>query len=424
MRLFSIIVALIVSVALYALVFERDRLFEFAGRSAPPTDQTGDPAAAPAPQTLAGAALATGERRVSVVALRSEAEVIGSAVLLRGQTEALREVEMRAETSGRIVSEPLRKGTVVAAGDTLCRIDPGTRPETLAEAEARLAEKRAGLPVADARLAEAEARRAEAAINRDAAAGLIDQGYASRTRLLSGEAALSSAEAGLEAARSGLETAMAEMRAAEASVANARREIARLTITAPFDGVLETDTAELGALMQPGAPCATVIQLDPIKVVGFVPETEVHKVATGSLAGARLISGREITGAVTFLGRSADPLTRTFRVEITVPNADFSILDGQTADIAITSDGVMAHRLPASALTLDNAGRLGVRVAQADPVHGDVAVFVPVELQRDTPDGVLVTGPDPVARVIVVGQEYVTDGVPVLVTLRDPEATQ
>ncbi|HAL77100.1 MAG TPA: efflux RND transporter periplasmic adaptor subunit, partial [Rhodobacteraceae bacterium] len=50
---------------------------------------------------------------------------------------------------------------------------------------------------------------------------------------------------------------------AEAGVAVAEQEIDKLTIKAPFDGLLETDSAELGSLMQPGALCATIIQLDP-----------------------------------------------------------------------------------------------------------------------------------------------------------------
>ena len=58
----------------------------------------------------------------------------------------------------------------------------------------------------------------------------------------------------------------------------AEEDIERLTITAPFSGYLESDTAELGTLMQPGALCATIIQLDPIKLVGFVPEAQVDRV--------------------------------------------------------------------------------------------------------------------------------------------------
>jgi multidrug efflux system membrane fusion protein len=194
--------------------------------------------------------------------------------------------------------------------------------------------------------------------------------------------------------------------------------MARLEIAAPFAGLLESDTAELGSLLQPGGLCATLIGLDPVKIVGFVPETEVDRIEVGARAGARLVTGRELTGEVTFLSRSADPTTRTFRVEITVPNPDLSVRDGQTAEILVEADGAMAHLLPQSALTLDDDGTLGVRTVTQE----NAARFVPVTLLRDTINGVWVAGlPDEVA-VIVLGQEYVTDGVPVEVTWR--EATQ
>ena len=168
--------------------------------------------------------------------------------------------------------------------------------------------------------------------------------------------------------------------------------------------------------MQPGSLCATVIRLDPIKLVGFVPETEVDRVQVGALAGARLVSGREVSGNVTFISRSADQTTRTFRVEIQVPNPDFSIRDGQTAEILIASEGELAHKLPGSALTLDAMGRLGVRVVGAD----NLVEFVPVTLLRDTVDGVWLAGLPEEADVIVVGQEFVTAGVRVEATYQEP----
>ncbi|MEM8803529.1 MAG: efflux RND transporter periplasmic adaptor subunit, partial [Pseudomonadota bacterium] len=158
-------------------------------------------------------------------------------------------------------------------------------------------------------------------------------------------------------------------------------------------------------------------QLDTIKLVGFIPETLVDRVEIGSVAGARLSSGREVTGKVTFISRSADMNTRTFRVDVEVENADLSIRDGQTAEIAIQSDGEIAHLLPQSALTLDNDGVLGVRT-----VVDEAAGFTPVNVIRDTTGGIWVGGLEDSVEVIVVGQEFVTDGVPVAVTYR--EATQ
>jgi len=64
---------------------------------------------------------------IRVIAIKSEARQIDSAVILRGQTEATRSVQVRAQTSGQVVSEPLRKGTFVNADQLLCQIDVGTR---------------------------------------------------------------------------------------------------------------------------------------------------------------------------------------------------------------------------------------------------------------------------------------------------------
>ena len=364
-------------------------------------------------------------------------------MILRGQTEAIRQVEVRAETSGQVVSDPLRKGAFVETGELLCRLDPGTREATLAETRARLLEARTRLPEARARVPEAEARiaeakarveeaksrLAEARINDNAAKRLSQDGFASETRvagteaavrgaeaaLVSAEAQLKSSRSGLESAASGIEAANAGIESALAAVAAAEREIERLAITAPFAGLLESDSAELGALLQPGALCATVIQLDPVLLVGFVPETEVGRIELGARAGARLASGPTAQGNVTFLSRSADPATRTFRVEIQVPNADLAIRDGQTAEIAIGAEGASAHLLPQSVLTLNDAGDLGVRIVAGDMT----AQFKPVTLLRDTPQGLWLSGLPETADVIVIGQEYVTDDVPVRVSYQE-----
>ena len=430
MRIFPIITATLVCVALYFVILDRDRLMglaaQFGGEDVPA------PAAEAAAPRAQDPAEAAPDARVHVVVRQSVAEVTENAVILRGRTEALRQVVVAAETSGRIVSEPLRAGAQVAEGQVLCEIDAGTRLSALAEAEARLLEAQARLPEAQAQLPVARARQTEALaaltaarIDGNAASRLSESGFGSETRaanaaagVSSAEAAVESASAGVAAAQAAIQSAQSGIRAAEAAVTRAEEELTRLRIGAPFSGLLESDTAELGSLMQPGTPCATVIQLDPIKLVGFVPEAQVDRVRVGAMAGARLATGREVAGQVTFLSRSADPRTRTFRVEITVPNTDQAIRDGQTADIMIRTEGTAAHLLPASAMTLSDEGTLGLRV-----VEDGIVRFVPVRMIRDTADGVWLTGLPDRADVIVVGQEFVTDGVPVRVTL-ETEQTQ
>lgn len=355
MRIIPIVNAVLVSTALYLLVFERDRLMAFAAKG-----HAEAPAATPEPP-VPGA--------VTVQVLRSQAQPLQQGVLTRGQTEAARRVEVRAETTGRVISDPARRGAQVAAGDLLCRIDPGTRPAALTEAEARLTEAR---------------------LSANAASKLQAGGFRSETAAAGAQAALQAAEAGVLAVQ---------------------EDIRRLTITAPFAGILETDAAETGSLLAAGGLCATVIALDPVKLVGFVPETEVDRVIPGAMVGARLATGQQITGRVSFLSRAADPATRTFRVEAEVPNPGLAIREGQTVEMIIAAAGTDAHLLPASALTLNDAGDLGLRLV----VEGQ-ARFFPVNLLRDTPDGVWLSGLPDRAEVIVVGQEYVTEGTPLTVS--------
>ncbi|SPF80887.1 efflux RND transporter periplasmic adaptor subunit [Pseudoprimorskyibacter insulae] len=431
MRIIPVITAILVAALLYGLIIERDKVLTFAKELSPVQTEGADAPDTPVAE-VAPPAEAPAIDGVRVFAVHSEAQEIDSAVVLRGETEAMRQVDVQAETSGSVISDPIRRGSFVEAGQVLCQIDPGTRTATLDEVLARLAEAEAQRPQFEARIPEAQAQLAgasaaleEAQINANAAKQLSADGYASETRVKatqaavrSAEASVSSAEAGLKSAAAGLDSLEASIQSARAAVLRAETDIERLTIRAPFAGVLESDTAELGSLLQSGmgsATCATIIQLDPIKLVGYVPETEIGRVTLGARAGARMTDGTTVVGDVTFVSRSADPLTRTFRVDITVDNSDLAIRDGQTAEIAIAAAGAKAHLLPQSSLTLNDEGELGVRTLEAN----NTVKFIPVNLLRDTRQGVFVSGLPDRVNIITVGQEYVIDGVTVAPTYEE-----
>ena len=442
MRLLPIVSAVIICTAIYFFIFERDKLLTL-GRSSEGNAATVAGEGTSAPPEPINETTSTRDDAIGVLAMRSTAKILNDAVIVRGQTEADRQVELRAETSGQVVSNPLKKGTFVETDQILCELDPGTRNATLNEAEARLVSARLRIPEAEAqvpeaeariaeakaRLVEAEAKLAEAEINLNAAIRLNKDGYASEARVAQTKAQMEgvraqivSAEAGLKAALSGMESVVAGIESAKVGVesalaakAIAKKEIERLKIKAPFEGLLESDTTEMGSLLQPGGLCATIIRLDPIILVGFVPETAVEKVKVGAVAGARLTSGKEVIGKVIFISRSADSKTRTFRIEIEVPNSDLAIRDGQTAEIAISSEGIFAHLLPQSALTLSDSGQIGVRIVTED----GLAEFVGVTVLRDSPDGVWLAGLPKQTDIIVIGQEFVSDGVRVAASYQD-----
>ena len=377
MRIVPLVTATLVLGSLYLVVIERDMLRDWTGASAAQAQQAGVGEAPQAPVAEAA------EERFAVVVQRIEESDLESGVILRGRTALSRQVDVRAETTGTVLSQPLQRGSSVAQGDVLCELDPGTRRATLAEAEARLAE--------------GEARLAEAQENYDNASRLSAEGFAAQTRV-------TAAEAGLQAARAGVQ-------AASAGVEAARAELDRLVVTAPFDGVLEANTAETGSLLSAGGLCATIVQLDPILLVGYAAEAQIDRLHVGAMAGAELSNGTRVIGQVTFLARTADPATRTFRVEVTVPNADLSIRDGMSADILVAANATRGHLVPGSALTINDEGTLGLRLVDAD----DVTTFAPVTVLRDAPQGFWVAGLPASVDVIVTGHEYVTDGVPVRV---------
>lgn len=313
-----------------------------------------------------------GAAPVSVEVVESRATASASRLILRGRTEALRSVQVAAETTGRVISEPLRRGSRVSAGQVLCELDPGVREAERAEAGAALAEAR---------------------VEADAATQLKLKGFAAETTLRGAEARLQAAQARLD---------------------KVAWDIAQLEIRAPFDGILESDTAEFGAYLSPGMYCANVIDLSKVKVTAFVSEQEVEKLSVGQPAMARLINGLTAMGEIIFLSRMADPETRTFAVEVSIDNPDGRLRDGMTAELAIALPTEPGHLIPQSALTLNDAGTLGVRIDD-----DGIARFMPVRIIGEDRAAVRVAGLPETARVIVVGQEFVRDGRAVVGTLLD-----
>ena len=300
-----------------------------------------------------------------VAILQSQSRELVYDFPLRGFTEAARRIDIRAQTSGLVTSESVPKGSRVEAGDVLCRIEQGDRPARLAQARARIAQ------------AEADAKSARQ---------LATEGYGSRT------------------AAAAAETTQA---AAFAEVQQIELDISRTVIRAPFSGALETSSAEPGSLLQPGSLCASILGLDPIRVVGFAPERTIDAFAEGTAATAELTGGQRREGVISFVSRAADPNTRTFRVELTIENPDYAVRDGLSAEILVPIRRAAAHLVPQSALTLSDDGVVGLRLVD----ENSTTFFAPVRLLRDTPEGFWVDQLPARANIVVIGQEFVGDGV-------------
>ncbi len=290
----------------------------------------------------------------------------------RGRTSAIRTVEVRSETAGPVAATPVLQGTAVAAGAVLCRLAVDARQASLDEASANMRAKQ---------------------LMMQAASQLATRGYRSKTQVLA---------------------AQADLDQAQAAVRQAQVALRQVDIRAPFSGVFDRREAEVGAYLAPGGACGTMIQLDPLLVVGDVPETDVGKIHVGDSASAKLVSGQTISGRVRFVAHDADAATRTYRVEVVAANPGNRIASGLSAELAVRAGVGEAHKLPVSALVLDAAGRQGVRYVP----EGGVVVFAPVDVLEVDPDGVWVSGLSGPVRVITVGQSYVSEGQRVRVAVR------
>ena len=292
-------------------------------------------------------------------------------VVVRGRTQATRTVVIRSETAGTVAAAPVLQGSFVKQGQVLCRLAVDARQASVDQARAAL-------------------KSAELAHQQNAE--LSKQGFRSPTQVLQ---------------------AQANLDAANAAVRQSEIALAQVNIKAPFAGVFDHRDAEAGAYLAPGQPCGTMIEINPLLIVGDVPETQAASVKVGALATARLVSGQTLTGHIRYISHDADPQTRTYHLEVTVPNPRLDVRSGLSAELHIGAGSGPAHLVPVSTLVLDSAGRQGVRYVVGD---GRVA-FAPVTIVEETHDGVWVTGLTGDIQLITVGQSYVADGQKVRVAL-------
>ena len=289
-------------------------------------------------------------------------------IRIRGRTQAFRHVMVRAEEPGKLISEPVARGTRVSQGDVLCELAIDAR---------------------DANLSESLSRLEQTQFEYKASLDLQKRGLQSEVIVAQQKAAVA---------------------AAEAAVRRAELALARTKILAPFDGVVETRSVELGDLLNVGAVCASVLDDSPMLLVGLVPEQNITALEVGSLVEAELGTGMRISGHVTYLARAADTSSRSYRIEVEVDNSNTSIREGITAELLVDAQDLRAHQIPSSALTLDDTGEIGVKILD----RNNVVQFQRVNIIGDSSNrlnpGVWVTGLSGRTTLVTIGQEIVFPG--------------
>ena len=302
--------------------------------------------------------------RVSVIDARVEPR--SRNLVLSGRTEADKKMMLMARADGTITELKVRRGSPVKEGDVIAVLSDEAREARVLQAKAMLLQRRTELA---------------------AKMKLVEQGTMPK----------------LEAVN--LET---QFKAAEAGLAAAEAEKDRSIVRAPWSGIVNDVPVEVGqaVLQMMGKEIAQIVSIDPILAVVEVAERNLAGVHVGDTAEIRLVTGAKAAGKVRFISKSASANTRTYRVDVEIPNADAAIPDGITAEVAIPLAAVPAARVPRSALTFSSAGDLGVRIVDA----GNKVAFVRVTVVEDQQENMWVGGIADAARVIVQGQDFVREG--------------
>jgi len=270
------------------------------------------------PRANPGAAGASAEPSVNVVVQTVATATLPDVILLPASVEPEKSVTVASETMGKVESLSVAEGAVVKEGQEIARVDTRTL---------------------DAELDTAKANHEQARADYDRAQKLFDQKAMSQEQFDQYKAKLAVLKAALEMAQVAFEKG---------------------TITAPAGGILNKRFVEKGEYVKPGDDIAQIVKVDVVKVVSEVPEKDIGYVATGSVLGVVLdgaatdlvpetaadqdlasalkqaVADKKITlGTVTYRSVVADEKTRTYRVEVTVPNAELNLLPGRIVRVIL-----------------------------------------------------------------------------------------
>jgi membrane fusion protein (multidrug efflux system) len=234
-------------------------------------------------------------------------EAVSSARVLAGEWVATRAavgtlvatqgVTMTAELPGLVREIAFQSGASVRKGQVLVKLDTSTE-------EAQLAAS-----VAQASLAEVSLERAPTLRQSE-----------------------STSQAELDAAE-------ARAKQARAAVATIRTTIAKKTIRAPFDGRISIRQVELGQILAPGTPIASLQSVSPIHADFWLPQQALAELHPGEKVRLRAdpFKDAEWEGAITTVNPEVDVATRNVRVRATFPNSDGRLRPGMFANVEVVS---------------------------------------------------------------------------------------
>ena len=343
-----------------------------------------------------------------------KANLIDQSIELQGQTIHNKKIDVKSETSGNISEINFSRGDKVNKNLNLILISMDDRKEKLLSAQKDLERLSKELILNEKNRDNLLRQNIEKIklyeIEYASAKQLIDKGLSSKSKLSLASFNLANAEADREDIKIKFESTLANLEAQITNVKsllkNIKLDIAKTNISAPFDGIISEKMVEETEFISVGTPLFTIIDLDPIKIEGYLSEFDVNKVSVGTNAIIEDSNGIKKNGTITFISPSAEISTRTFEITIEANNKDLTYKSGITTKIIIKGSELKAHKIPPSILTLLDDGTVGVKAVNKE----NNVVFYPTKTIKDTIDGMWVSGLPESVNLIISGQEYISIG--------------
>lgn len=301
-------------------------------------------------------------------------------IRVTGEVEAMYDVTISAEESGRVESFLVEKGSRVRSGQAIARLESDLLSSQVDEARA------------SARLAREEYERQRQLWEEDSIGTemvFLQRRYAS------------------------------EM--ASARLTSLEERLEKTEIVAPVTGTFEEKFLEVGEMATPGAPVARLVAIDRLKIVAGVPERYARSVVVGDQAWVTfdIFPGQEYFGEVSFVGASVDPRSRTFRIEILLDNPEGMVKPAMVANVRVERERLSDVIAVPQQVVLRSAEGYKVFIAEAQG-DGHTARARTVELGVASGDRVVIRNGLQVGDLLVtVGHQLVDDGSPIRIVSSD-----
>ncbi len=240
---------------------------------------------------------------------------------IEGFTQPFRRIDLSSDETGAIATLNVREGERVEAGDVVASLD--SRVQSI---QLQIAKKMASST--SQRSAAAKSLTKRQAISQRLAQ-MHHQGHASESEIIRADLELSIAESKYNTAVE--EAAIREIEAERAAV-----QLARRTITAPFNGQIAKIHSREGEFLSPLHPeICTIVQTDKLLATFNVSSDQAKQFSVGQTYELRLENGETVSGEVHIVGVETDPQSGTVEIKLVIDNSDFRIRSGENVTLNI-----------------------------------------------------------------------------------------